>query len=169
MVALQCSSSVTKYWLIKMMLRERKRKWCDLQSPRIDARRALVGCSLSLSVSLSIWIWARKRRRRGPLPPITFVYHIYLQSFSFFVFFNFAVEARRKKGFVNWKRERGERTREREIEKETQQTDRTTDSPLKRFCSLTWSSSNTRLLLLLRLRLRVLCIWFATKQWFHAV
>ena len=31
--------------------RERKRKWCDLQSPRIDARRALIGCSLSRSES----------------------------------------------------------------------------------------------------------------------
>ncbi len=49
---------------------------------------------------LLAYIYEKKREReRRRLPPITFVYHIYLRSFSFLFFF--VVEARRKKGFVN--------------------------------------------------------------------
>ncbi len=52
-----------------------------------------------------IYIERERASRRG-LPPITFVYHIYLRSFSFFFFFYVVEARRRKKGFVNWKKER---------------------------------------------------------------
>ncbi len=69
-----------------------KRNGVSYKPLNIYARRQLIGCQ---------YMYTREKeneraRKEDVSPPITFVYHIYLRSFSFLFFF-FVVEARRKK------------------------------------------------------------------------
>lgn len=121
-VSVQCGLSVTKYWLIKMMLRE-EMVW--FTKPRI--------CLTSIDW-LSIYLYERKRENDSEKKQVS------PRSLSYII----SIFVRFRSSSSSLKREEEKKDllieKKREKKKENWQTQVTTDSPLKRFFSLlTWS------------------------------